>query len=122
MRCLLFLIPALTWAAPVALDLSGLKPGPVSVTREGDTALVRWLDERSRAWEASFSLEPKRPLIAAIRVDGKTVVQSTHQFASPRIEFDVDAPHWRWARMAVWDVAGNGAFANPTWNERAGRP
>ena len=76
MRSLLFLIPALTWAAPVALDLSGLKPGPVSVTREGDTALVRWLDERRRAWEASFSLEPTRPLIAAIRVDGNTVVQN----------------------------------------------
>ena len=45
-------------------------------------------------------------------------LQSTHQFTSPKIEFDVDAPNWRWARIAVWDVAGNGAFANPTWNAR----
>lgn len=28
----------------------------------------------------------------------------------------MDAPGWRWARIAVWDIAGNGAFANPVWN------
>ena len=22
---------------------------------------------------------------------------------------------WQWARLAVWDVAGNGAFVNPHW-------
>src|SRR4051794_28508180 len=24
-----------------------------------------------------------------------------------------EAKNWEWARMAVWDVAGNGAFVNP---------
>jgi hypothetical protein len=73
---LLVLIGAVGFAAPVPLDVSGVKPGPVAVVREGDVALVRWQDGDKRAWEAAFNLEPERPLIAAIRVDGKTVVQN----------------------------------------------
>ncbi len=76
MRSILFLIPVLSWASPVALDLSGVKPGPVLVSQEGDTALVKWRDESNRPWEASFNLEPGRPLIAGIRLNGKIVVQS----------------------------------------------
>lgn len=64
------------WAAPVPLDLSAVKAGPVSVASENDTAVVRWQDEGNRRWEAVFNLEPARPLIAAIRVDGKVVVQN----------------------------------------------
>ncbi len=30
----------------------------------------------------------------------------------------VDAPGWTWARFAVWDVAGDGAFTNPIWRDR----
>ena len=63
-------------AAPVSIDLSGLKPGPVTVVHENATAVVRWRDAQDRNWEAVFDLEPARPLIAAIRVQGKTVVQS----------------------------------------------
>jgi hypothetical protein len=70
------LASTLIWAVPVALDLSGVKPGPISVSREGDAAVVRWQDEASRGWEAAFNLEPARPLIAAIKVDGRTVVQN----------------------------------------------
>ncbi len=67
---------ALTLAAPVPLDLSGVKPGPIKVAQEGDSAVVRWQDGEKRAWETRFNLEPARPLIASIRVDGKTVVQN----------------------------------------------
>ena len=63
-------------AAPVSIDLSGWKPGPVTVVHENATAVVRWRDAQDRNWEAVFDLEPARPLIAAIRVQGKTVVQS----------------------------------------------
>jgi len=63
-------------AAAVPLDLSRVKQGPVTVAREGDTAVVRWQDEKGRAWEASFNLEPRLPLIGAIRVNGKTVIQN----------------------------------------------
>jgi hypothetical protein len=70
------LIPMLSIAAPVSLDLSGVKPGPVVVTREGDTAVVRWQDKENRAWEASFNLDSARPLIASIKTGGKTVIQN----------------------------------------------
>lgn len=67
--------PWLFQGAPVPLDLSGVKPGPVSVAQDGGMAVVRWQDKEQRAWEARFNLEPARPLIAAIQVNGKTVIQ-----------------------------------------------
>jgi hypothetical protein len=42
-------------------------------------------------------------------------LQSTHEFGHSAFEWEVDAPHWTWARLAVWDVAGDGAFTNPVW-------
>jgi hypothetical protein len=42
-------------------------------------------------------------------------LESTRQFGSGAFDWDVDAPRWKWARLAVWDVAGNGAFTNPVW-------
>jgi hypothetical protein len=78
MRTLSLLATLLTGtclAEPVALDLTGVKPGPVTVAKEGDTAVVRWRDGENRSWSAHFNLEPARPLIAAIQVDGATVVQ-----------------------------------------------
>jgi hypothetical protein len=73
---LILLAGTMLLAAPVPLELSGVKPGPISVAREGDTAVVKWQDEAQRSWDATFNLEPARPLIAAIRVDGKVVVQN----------------------------------------------
>ena len=42
-------------------------------------------------------------------------LQSTHAFGSHRFDWSVRAPDWKWARVAVWDAAGGGAFSNPTW-------
>jgi hypothetical protein len=53
--------------------------------------------------------------------DGKTTqrklidLQSTPSFDHHTYTWTVDTPGWKWARFAVWDVAGNGAFTNPTW-------
>jgi hypothetical protein len=27
----------------------------------------------------------------------------------------VKTPGWKWARLEIWDVAGDGAFTQPTW-------
>jgi hypothetical protein len=75
-RPLVFVLPALAFAAPVPLDLTKVRPGPVAVSSVADTAVVRWQDAANRTWEAAFNLEPARPLIASIKVDGKTVVQN----------------------------------------------
>jgi hypothetical protein len=48
-------------------------------------------------------------------------LDSTREFGKRTIEFEAATPNWRWARLAVWDVAGNGAFVNPVRNERGRR-
>jgi hypothetical protein len=53
--------------------------------------------------------------------DGKTthreIVQlaETREFGRHTFEWKAPAAGWQWARLAVWDVAGNGAFVNPVW-------
>ncbi len=42
-------------------------------------------------------------------------LESTREFGTRTFDWNVEAPGWRWARVAVWDVAANGAFVNPTW-------
>ena len=37
----------------------------------------------------------------------------THSFGDFTFWGNADAGTWKWARLAVWDVAGNGAFINP---------
>ena len=53
--------------------------------------------------------------------DGTTTHRETIQLADTRefgkrtFEWKAPASGWRWARVAVWDIAGNGAFVNPIW-------
>jgi hypothetical protein len=42
---------------------------------------------------------------------------NTHSFGDFTFWGSADAPQWTWARLAVWDAAGNGAFLNPTWRK-----
>jgi len=42
-------------------------------------------------------------------------LSDTREFGSKPFEFRAKSPDWKWARVAVWDVAGNGAFVNPFW-------
>jgi len=39
----------------------------------------------------------------------------TRPFGRSTFEWKAEARNWKWARVAVWDVAGNGAFINPVW-------
>jgi hypothetical protein len=46
-------------------------------------------------------------------------LQSTPAFDDHEYSWLVDSLHgWTWARFAVWDVAGDGAFTNPVWRDR----
>jgi hypothetical protein len=53
--------------------------------------------------------------------DGKTThteefeLNKTHEFEKHTFEQTIRIPNWKWARVAIWDVAGGGAFSNPTW-------
>jgi hypothetical protein len=37
----------------------------------------------------------------------------TAPFGSAAFDWSTEAKNWQWARIAVWDVAGNGALINP---------
>lgn len=223
----LVLIPPQTPAVPVTLDLTGVRPGPISVIRSDDSVTVAWHDETARVWRATFSLDPAQPLVTSIGSDGEAVVRSarplyqgetgkrrggwyaffddptthpdgtrhvqlgrlptfhqwgdalaplakwevftttgevllpdvnltssfaneivatvrvlwtfplrfaeivwgdgqttqrevieltdTREFGGKTFEWRAKANAWKWARVAVWDVAGNGAFVNPFW-------
>jgi len=41
----------------------------------------------------------------------------TKEFDQRDFAWDVKAPQWKWARLAVWDIAGNGAFTTPIWRD-----
>jgi len=62
MRCLIFFIPVLSVAGLVPADISGGRPGPITVSGSAETLTVRWPDESSRMWTAEFSLNSEKPL------------------------------------------------------------
>ena len=44
-------------------------------------------------------------------------LESTRHFGESTFQWKAAASNWKWARLAVWDVAGNGAFVNPVWRD-----
>ena len=40
-------------------------------------------------------------------------LSETRPFGNETFNWTTEAKNWQWARIAVWDVAGNGAFINP---------
>ena len=42
-------------------------------------------------------------------------LDGTGSFGRQRFSFQESCPGVKWARIAVWDVAGNGAFTQPVW-------
>jgi hypothetical protein len=44
-------------------------------------------------------------------------LSNTHEFGHTTFRWTHNTPGWKWARVAVWDSAGNGAFTNPVWND-----
>ena len=59
----------------VPFDVSGIRPGPIAVNAGPKSVVVTWPDESARMWRAEFSLEIARPLITAVSVAGKNVVE-----------------------------------------------
>src|SRR5580658_7853832 len=73
------LVPA-SWAQTLSLDVSGVKAGPIAVDSTPATFAVHWKDEDSHAWEAVFSLDPKQPLLSAISIEGRKVIERAQPF------------------------------------------
>ncbi len=73
---------------------------------------------------ASADVEWTFPLRIAEIVwgDGKAThyqtvsLSDTREFGKQRFTWSAKTPGWKWARLAVWDIAGNGAFTTPIWS------
>jgi hypothetical protein len=61
-------------AAAVAFDQTGVGPGTIQVTPGSDSVRVSWKDKAGRPCNAEFSLDPAKPLILSVAVNGKTVI------------------------------------------------
>ncbi|MBM3738454.1 MAG: hypothetical protein FJW39_21955 [Acidobacteria bacterium] len=76
MRVAAALLPAISFGAVVEADLSGVRPGPVSVAATGASLTVQWPDEVSRTWTAEFSLDSEKPLITRVSLGAKNVIRN----------------------------------------------
>jgi hypothetical protein len=45
-------------------------------------------------------------------------LSQAHQFGERAFTWSAATPDWKWARLAVWDAAGDGAFTNAVWRGR----
>ena len=76
----LILIPRPAAAVSVPLDLTAVRPGPISVARAEDSVTITWPDETGRPWRATFSLDPAQPLVTSIATGADPVVRSARPF------------------------------------------
>jgi len=76
----LLLLPRLALGAAVPLDLSGVRPGPITVVRAAEAVTVSWPDETGRLWQATFSLDPEKPLVTSIGAGGEPLVRDGRPF------------------------------------------
>ena len=62
------------YGAPILLNTSEVKPGPISVSSSSQSLEVTWNDASRHQWQAVFSLDSTKPLISVISVDGRNIV------------------------------------------------
>ena len=62
-------------AAPIAADLSAIRPGPIAVTATDGELSVVWTDGLKHQWRAIFSLDSKLPLITSISSNGNAIIE-----------------------------------------------
>ena len=63
------------YGAPITSDVSAVKPGPISVVSSEQSLKIAWSDAENHYWQAVFSLDSTEPLITAISVDGRNIVE-----------------------------------------------
>ena len=69
-------------AQAVSVDLSSYRPGPVRIAEEEERGelVAEWRDEADDAWRAVFSLDPEKPLVRGVSVEGKPVLRNARPF------------------------------------------
>src|SRR3984885_4171024 len=66
---------ALVYGAPIVPDVSAVKQGPITVVSSAQSLTVSWNDTANQHWQTIFSLDSTQPLITAISVDGRNIVE-----------------------------------------------
>ena len=66
---------ALAYGAPITPNVSAVKGGPISVAASAQSLRISWDDSANQHWQTIFSLDPTKPLITAIAVDGRNIVE-----------------------------------------------
>lgn len=46
-------------------------------------------------------------------------LSASAEFDQRSYTWEMKTPGWTWARLEVWDIAGDGAFTQPIWNDRS---
>ena len=75
-----FLLLTASANAAVPVDLSGVRPGPVTVLNDSDSLAVSWNERDGREWRTVFSLDPAKPLITSIGTGGKNVIERARPY------------------------------------------
>lgn len=78
LAALLLAAPAL--AAGIPADIAAISPGPIQVAQSVDALTVTWPGPEKRSMKAEFSLDDEKPLITAISIDGKNIVERANPF------------------------------------------
>ena len=66
---------ALAYGTAITPDLSAVKAGPISVVSSSQSLKITWNDTANQHWQTIFSLDSTKPLITAISVDGRNIVE-----------------------------------------------
>jgi len=77
---LLVFSSAYVYGAPITVDLSGVKSGPIAVASSTESVTVSWSDAANHQWQTIFSLDSIQPLITSISVDGHTIVDRARPY------------------------------------------
>jgi hypothetical protein len=66
---------ALAHGTPITPNVSAVNDGPISVVPSAQSLKINWDDTAKQHWQTIFSLDSTKPLITAISVDGRNIVE-----------------------------------------------
>src|ERR1700681_3529584 len=66
---------ALAYGAPITPNVAAVKGAPISVAASAQSLRISWDDSANHRWQTIFSLDSTKPLITAIAVDGRNIVE-----------------------------------------------
>ena len=63
------------YGTAITPNVSAVKKGPIAVVSSAQSVKISWDDTANQHWQTIFSLDSTKPLITAISVDGRNIVE-----------------------------------------------